>query len=106
MTFLGECDILFNDGLSRYLHRLNTSKLLETMFVFNTKGMLMSVSYNGLWKLMIDKKLNKKDLMKKLGISSATIAKMSKGENVSMDVLQKICGLLECNIGDVVSFQL
>ncbi len=74
------------------------------MVVFNMKGMLMSVSYNGLWKLLIDKKLNKKDLMKKLGISSATIAKMSKGENVSMEVLQKICGLLGCNIGDIVSF--
>ena len=106
MTFLRKCDILFDDSLSLYLHRLDISKFFGTMVVFNTKGMLMSVSYNGLWKLMIDKKLNKKDLMKKLGISSATIAKMSKGENVSMDVLQKICGLLECNIGDVVSFQL
>ena len=76
------------------------------MVVFNTKGILMSVSYNGLWKLMIDKKLNKKDLMKKLGISSATIAKMSKGENVSMEVLQKICRLLGCNIGDIVSFDI
>ena len=66
----------------------------------------MSVSYNGLWKLMIDKKLNKKDLMKKLGISSATIAIMSKGENVSMEVLQKICRLLGCNIGDIVSFDI
>ena len=76
------------------------------MVVFNMKGMLMSVSYNGLWKLLIDKKLNKKDLMKKLGISSATIAKMSKGENVSMEVLQKICGFLGCNIGDIVSFDM
>ncbi len=65
----------------------------------------MSVSYKGLWKLMIDKNLNKKDLKTTLGISSATIAKMSKGENVSMEVLQKICGLLGCNIGDIVSFE-
>ena len=67
--------------------------------------MLMSVSYKGLWKLMIDKNLNKKDLKTTLGISSATIAKMSKGEYVSMEVLQKICGFLECDIGDVVSFK-
>lgn len=64
----------------------------------------MSVSYKGLWKLMIDKNLNKKDLKTTLGISSATIAKMSKCENVSMEVLQKICEYLDCNIGDVVSF--
>ena len=105
MTFFSRCDILFNDSLKYYRYCMTISKYSKTMVVFITKGMLMSVSYNGLWKLMIDKKLNKKDLMKKLGISSATIAKMSKGENVSMEVLQKICGLLECNIGDVVSFQ-
>ncbi len=51
----------------------------------------MTVSYNGLWKMLIDKNMYKKDLAAKLNISSATMAKMGKGENVSMDVLQKIC---------------
>ena len=64
----------------------------------------MAVSYDGLWKLLIDKKLKKTELSEKLNISSATMAKMSKGENVSMEVLQKICVLLECNRGDIVSF--
>lgn len=67
--------------------------------------MSMSVSYNGLWKLLIDKNMYKKDLVAKLGISSATMAKMGRGENVSMEILQKICEFMDCNIGDIVSFE-
>ena len=65
----------------------------------------MAISYNGLWKLLIDKNMYKKDLTEKLGISSATIAKMGKGESVSIDVLQKICDYMDCNIGDIMSFE-
>ena len=64
----------------------------------------MAVSYNGLWKILIDKNLQKKDLTEELNISSATIAKMGKGEQVSMDVLERICTYLDCNIGDIMSF--
>lgn len=69
------------------------------------EGNVMAVSYNGLWKKLIDKNMYKKDLIAKLNISSATIAKMSKGENVSIDVLQRICEYLECDIGDIMSFE-
>ena len=65
----------------------------------------MSISYNGLWKLLIDKNMQKKDLVKELNISSATIAKMGKGETVSMEVLERICDHFNCNIGDVISFE-
>ncbi len=65
----------------------------------------MTISYNGLWKLLIDKKMQKKDLISRLNISSATIAKMSKGESVSMDVMERICDYLSCNIGDIMSFE-
>ncbi len=65
----------------------------------------MTVSYNGLWKLLIDKNLKKSDLVEKVGLSSSTVAKMGKGEKVSMDVLEKICEYLGCNIGDVMSFE-
>ena len=51
----------------------------------------MAVSYNGLWKLLIDKNMKKIDLVNNLGISSSTIAKMTKGETVSMNILEKIC---------------
>ena len=65
----------------------------------------MAISYNGLWKILIDKKMFKKDLAAKLNISSATMAKMGKGETVSLEVLQKICEYLDCNIGDIMSFE-
>lgn len=65
----------------------------------------MAVSYNGLWKILIDKNLQKKDLTEELNISSTTIAKMGKGEQVSMDVLERICTYLDCNIGDIMSFE-
>ncbi len=76
--------------------------LLKTCFY---EEMLMTVSYNGLWKLLIDKGLKKQDLVEKIGLSSSTVAKMGKGENVSMDVLQKICDYLDCNVGDIMSFE-
>lgn len=65
----------------------------------------MKVSYNGLWKLLIDKNMQKKDLIEELSLSSTTVAKMGKGEKVSMDVLEKICKYFNCNIGDIVCFE-
>lgn len=62
----------------------------------------MVVSYKKLWKLLIDKEMKKKDLQALSGISWSSITKMSKGENVSMDVLMKICLTLNCDIGDIV----
>ena len=64
----------------------------------------MSLSYNGLWKLMIDKNLNKVELMKVADISSGTVAKMTKGEPVSMTILMKICDKLDCDIGELVHY--
>lgn len=64
----------------------------------------MPYSYNKLWKLLIDKNMMKKDLMAKAKTTSSTIAKMGKGEPVSMDVLGRICDALECNIGDIVDY--
>lgn len=65
----------------------------------------MTVSYNGLWKVMIDKGLQKQDLVNKAGLSSATVAKMGKGEPVSNKVLEKLANFLECNVGDIISFE-
>ena len=62
----------------------------------------MAVSYKKLWKLLIDKDMKKKDLQALAGISWASVTKMSKGENVSMEVLLKVCKALNCNIGDIV----
>lgn len=65
----------------------------------------MKTSYNGLWKNLIDHGMKKKDLIEELGISSSTIAKMGKGENVSLDVLARICAHFDCDIGDLISFE-
>ena len=62
----------------------------------------MGVSYNKLFKLLIDKKIKKTELAGKANISNGTLAKLSKDEFVSMEVLVKICDVLECNIGDIV----
>ncbi|WPC40067.1 helix-turn-helix transcriptional regulator [Clostridium sp. JS66] len=62
----------------------------------------MALSYNKLWKLLIDKKMKKKDLINLAEISTSTLAKMSKDKQVSMDVISRICISLECNIGDIM----
>ncbi len=64
----------------------------------------MVISYNGLWKLLIDKNMQRKDIEAELKISPNTIAKMGRGEPVDMNVLLRICEYLDCNIGDIVSF--
>ena len=63
----------------------------------------MIVSYNGLWKLLIDKNMTRKDLEAK--VSASTVAKMGRGELVAMAVLLRICEYMDCNIGDIVSFE-
>lgn len=65
----------------------------------------MKLSYNGLWKILIDNNMQKKDLINKVGISSTTIAKMGRGEKVSLDVIERICDFFDCNVGDVLSFE-
>lgn len=65
---------------------------------------IMEFCYNKLWKLLIDRNMMKKDLIAMTKITSTTMAKMSKGQPVSMDVLGRICAALKVNIGDIVDF--
>lgn len=64
----------------------------------------MPFSYNKLWKLLIDKQLTKVELTKAINISSSTMAKMGKNQNVSLDVIDKICSHLDCEINDVLEY--
>ena len=64
----------------------------------------MSYSYNKLWKLLIDRKMTKKNLKEKTKLTSTTIAKMGKEQPVSMEVLGRICTALRVNIGDIVDY--
>jgi len=66
------------------------------------RGAKMIISYNKLWKLLIDKKMKKKDLMNLSEMSTSTLAKMGKDKQVSMEVISRICKSLECNVGDIM----
>lgn len=64
----------------------------------------MAISYDKLWKILIDKKMNKTQLKEVAGISTNAVAKLGKNEAVSLDTLEKICKMLQCDIGDVIEF--
>lgn len=64
----------------------------------------MAVQYKKLWKMLIDKKMKRTDLIVLAGISANILAKLGKDEFVSMESLEKICKALNCNIGDIVDF--
>ena len=63
------------------------------------------MSYKKLWKLLIDKDMNKADLRKAAGISSSSLAKLGKDENVTTDVLLRICKALDCELDDIVEIE-
>ena len=65
---------------------------------------MMASSYNKLWKLLIDKNMKKKDLQRLSSVSSATITKLGRNENVNTEILQKICAALNCDICDIMEF--
>ena len=62
----------------------------------------MEVRYNKLWKMLIDKKMNKTELRAKAGIGTSTLAKLSKDQPVSTVALMRICSALDCDVGDVM----
>lgn len=65
---------------------------------------MVQVSYNRLWKMLVDMKMSQSDLRKTTGLSSGTMTKLRRDEDVSMDALKKICEVCKCNIGEVVDF--
>ncbi len=65
----------------------------------------MAISYDNLWKLMIDKKMNKTALQNRVHLSSSTVAKLSKCKPVSISVLERICKELNCDFKDIISYQ-
>ena len=70
--------------------------------VWDIRGVEMSISYKKLWKLLIDRDMKKKDLCVAAGISHASMAKLGKNENITTDVLVKICTALKCDISDIM----
>ncbi len=70
--------------------------------ICSIKEKAMSISYKKLWKLLIDRDMMKKDLAREAGISTASIAKLGRNENVNTDILLKICIALRCDISDIM----
>ena len=64
----------------------------------------MAMCYKKLWKLLIDRDMTRADLRDKTGLSPATLAKMSKGEAIGANVLERICESMQCNVGDVMDY--
>ena len=73
------------------------------LIIVGGEVLMRTISYDPLWKTLIDKKMNKKDLTTAAGLSKGTITRMGKNESVTVDVLVKICNALDCGIEDVVS---
>lgn len=65
----------------------------------------MHISYKKLWKILIDKEMMKKDLCEKAGISSASMAKLGKNENINTDILVRICRALSCDTSDIMEIE-
>ena len=65
---------------------------------------MMAADYSKLWKLLIDRKINKTNLREMAGISTGTLAKLGKNDYVSAEVLEKICVALNCEVGDIIEF--
>ena len=62
----------------------------------------MSICYKKLWKLLIDRDMKKKDLQRVAGISAASLTKLGKNENISTEIIQKICMALQCDVSDIM----
>ncbi len=89
---------------SLYLQSFYLWIILFTKGRNHIRRIKVKVSYNKLWKLLIDKNMKKYQLRQNAAISSNSLAKLGKDEFVSMEVLMKICSALECNIGDICEF--
>lgn len=77
--------------------------LFEPMLLDSAdKEACMRVSYNKLWKLLIDKNMKKMDLLEAVEMSPNTLAKFGRNENVSMDVITRICEYFKCDVGDIM----
>ena len=78
--------------------------ILIVVELYLSGGITMSRSYKKLWKLMIDKEINKTELTKKAKISTNAMANLGRNESVPLETLEKICAVLNCTLDDIVEF--
>lgn len=88
------------------LNAVSYAKIGQRTFteIKDDRGERMAMCYKKLWKLLIDKNLNKSDLRERTGLSTTTIAKLGRDEYVSMEVVSKICATLHCDVGDIMEY--
>lgn len=79
---------------------------LIVIVIFSAEGENMVVSYNKLWKLLIDRKMSAAELRRKADISPNTMTRLRKDQEVTMQVIGKICKVLEVDVGDIMSYEL
>lgn len=87
--------------MKKILHKIEEHDMLKESMFDKTEA-YMKICYKKLWKLLIDKEMMKKDLAEKANISSASIAKLGRNENVNTDSLLRICEALECDVSDIM----
>lgn len=87
--------------MKKILHKDEEHDMMRES-MFDKMEAHMKISYKKLWKLLIDKEMMKKDLAEKANISSASIAKLGRNENVNTDILLRICEALECDVSDIM----
>jgi DNA-binding Xre family transcriptional regulator len=102
--FSGREQSAFTHFNSLFTEKILTSKIGTCIMIFSPERevLTMAVSYKKLWKLLIDKDMKKKDLRQATGMSTTSLAKLSKNENINTEILVKICKVLECDIGDIM----
>ena len=92
----------YRDIFSLYANIVLTLNEFHVSLLLNREVSFLAISYNLLWKLLIDKGMNKSQLKEQANISSNALAKLGKNEPVSLDTIQKICVCLNCEIGEVM----
>jgi len=104
--FILDCKVKFSFAKIKFVKPVKIFTFLcynEKKGRFSTRRTsIMRISYNKLWKMLIDKNMKKSDLKEKAGISSASLAKLGKGDNITTDVLLRICEVMDCRIEDIL----
>ena len=95
--YICEKSKIHNENMNAWIYNIKQSLISLAM------EELMYLNYNNLWKTLIDKGIKKGELLKQTGISSSTLAKMSRNEAVSLSIILKICETLDCTIEEVVT---
>lgn len=107
-SWTDETTIIFAKTISCFCENILIFRANFAMITLNITligEIAMSISYDKLWKMLIDKKMNRTELKEAAGISFNVLAKMGKNEFISMESLCRICSTLECDLGDIVELK-